>query len=86
MKNSKDGLVSFNPINHTYHKGNKKLQSVTSFINSYKNKFDYDYHSERIAKREGKTKNQVLKEWKDKAFKSTEIGTAIHKIFEDFAM
>lgn len=86
MKYSNDGLVSFDDSTHTYLKDGKKLQSVTSFINQYKNKFDSDYHSKRIALKRGVSQDEVLKEWKDKADLSTEMGTFIHKIFENYTM
>lgn len=86
MKYSNDGLVSFDEQTHTYWKGDNRLTSVTSFIGKYKNKFDSDYHSKRIAEKRGVSQEEVLKEWKDKADKSTTMGTFIHKIFEDFTM
>lgn len=84
MKFSKDGIVSFDESTHSYYKGGNRLTSVTTFIGKYKNKFDSEYNSKRIAIREGKTQDQVLKEWSDKALKSTIMGTHIHKIFEDY--
>lgn len=83
-KYSEDKRVVFQENNHSYFLGKKKLISVTSFLNKFKNKFDSDFYSKKIALRDGKTQEEVLKEWKYKAFKSTEIGTAIHKIFEDY--
>lgn len=84
MKISKDKSVVFDSVNHTYHLNGKKLTSVTQFISQFKNKFDSDYWSKKIALRDDKTQEQVLKEWSDKAKKSCDIGTAIHKIFEDY--
>ena len=84
MKISKDKSVVFDSVNHTYHLNGKKLISVTQFISQFKNKFDSDYWSKKIALRDDKTQEQVLKEWSDKAKKSCDIGTAIHKIFEDY--
>jgi ATP-dependent exoDNAse (exonuclease V) beta subunit len=84
MKCSIDKSVVFDSVSHTYTKNGKKLISVTTFINQFKNKFDSDYHSKRIAKKENKTQEEILKLWSDKAKKSCEIGTAIHKIFEDY--
>jgi len=84
MKYSNDKKVSFDTESHTYTKGNKKLISVTTFISQFKNKFDIDYHSKRIALKEGKEQKEILKLWSDKAKKSCEIGTAIHKIFEEY--
>lgn len=84
MKYSVDKSVIFNSDNHTYLKNGKYLTSVTSLIAKFKNEFDLDYWSKKIALRDNKSQEQVLKEWSDKAKKSCEIGTAIHKIFEDY--
>jgi ATP-dependent exoDNAse (exonuclease V) beta subunit len=83
-KSSLDKSVVFDSVNHTYFKNGKQLTSVTSFISKFKNKFDSDYWSKKIALRDNKTQEEVLKEWSDKAKKSCEIGTAIHKIFEEY--
>lgn len=83
-KYSEDKRVVFQESSHSYFLGKKKLISVTSFLNTFKNKFDSDFYSKKIALRDGKTQEEVLCEWNKKAFKSTEIGTAIHKIFEDY--
>jgi len=84
MKYSKNKKVSFDSGTHSYFLKNKKLTSVTTLINKFKNEFDSDFWSKKIAKKENTTQQIILKKWKDKAFKSTEIGTAIHKIFEDY--
>jgi hypothetical protein len=84
MKYSNDKRVSFESETHSYFLGKKRLESVTTFISKFKNKFDSDFYSKKIAEREDKTQDQVLNEWKEKANKSCEIGTAIHKIFEDY--
>jgi len=84
MKYSNDKSVVFNSESHTYTKKNKKLISVTTFISQFKNEFDSDFFSKKIALRDNKTQEQVLKEWSEKAKKSCDIGTAIHKIFEDY--
>jgi len=85
-KISLDKKVVFNNKYHTYHKGEKKLISVTTLLSKFKNEFDSDYWSKVIAKRENKTQDEILSLWKEKAFKSTEIGTAIHQIFEDYTL
>lgn len=84
MKYSKNKSVSFDPFTHTYLKKDKKLISVTTLISKFKNEFDSDFWSKKIALRENTTQEIILAKWKEKAFKSTEIGTAIHKIFEDY--
>ena len=84
MKYSNDKSVVFNNESHTYIRNKKQLTSVTTFIHNFKNEFDSDFFSKKIALRDNKTQEQVLKEWSDKAKKSCDIGTAIHKIFEDY--
>lgn len=85
MKYSNDKRVSFDSKTHSYFMGKKRLTSVTTLLSKFKNPFDSEYWSKVIAKREKVTQEEILARWKEKAFKSTEIGTAIHKIFEDFA-
>jgi ATP-dependent exoDNAse (exonuclease V) beta subunit len=84
MKYSENKSVVFNSENHTYLKNGKNLISVTSLVSKFKNVFDSEYWSAKIALRDNKSQEQVLKEWKEKSKKSCEIGTAIHKIFEDY--
>lgn len=84
MKWSNDKRVSFCPETHSYFLKGKRLTSVTTLLSKFKNEFDSEYWSKVIAKRENVTQEEILAKWKEKAFKSTEIGTAIHKIFEDY--
>jgi len=86
MKYSNDKRVSFDSKTHSYFLGEKRLESVTTLLSRYKNKFDSDYWSKVIAKREKKTQEEILLQWKEKANKSCNIGTAIHKIFEDYTL
>jgi ATP-dependent exoDNAse (exonuclease V) beta subunit len=84
MKYSNDKRVSFDSETHSYFLKGKRLISVTTLLSRFKNKFDSEHWSKVIAKREKVTQEEILERWKEKAFKSTEIGTAIHKIFEDY--
>ena len=84
MRYSKDKRVVFNPKDHSYFKGDKKLTSVTTFLSKFKNEFDSDFYSKRAAKKEGVSQQEILDRWEAKALKSRTIGTAIHKIFEDY--
>jgi len=86
MKYSLDNNVAFDSESHVYKNKHKKLISVTTFLSQFKNEFDSDFHSKRIAEREGRTQEEVLAEWSEKAKKSCEIGTAIHKIFEEYIL
>jgi len=76
--------VSFDSTTHSYFLEEKRLESVTTILKKFKNEFDSEYWSNVVAKRENVTPHDILARWKEKAFKSTEIGTAIHKIFEDY--
>lgn len=84
IKYSKDKNVRFNQKNHTYYYGEKKLQSVTSYINNYKIPFDSDKIAESYAIKNNLDKNNVLLNWKLKSELSINIGTSCHKIFEDY--
>lgn len=84
MKYSEDQKVWFEDSSHTYFSEKGKLKSVTTFIHDCSNKFDSDYHSKRIAEKEGVSQEEILKRWKDKADYSCEMGTYLHKMQEDF--
>jgi ATP-dependent exoDNAse (exonuclease V) beta subunit len=84
MKYSNDKRVVFESESHSYFNKDKKLLSVTTFLHKFKNEFDSDFFSKKIALRDGKTQKEILDLWSAKAKKSCDIGTAIHKIFEDY--
>src|SRR5690625_3429197 len=86
MKYSKDGKVKFDEASHTYWLGDKKLTSVTTYISKYKSFFDSDEISEKYARKHGRTKEDVLLEWKQKADASCEMGTIIHAILEEYTL
>jgi hypothetical protein len=87
LKYSSDGRVCFDKSNHTYTlDGEKKLTSVTTLIGKFKNKFDSEYHAGRIAIRDGKTKEEILKQWKDKADRSCDMGTCTHFVVENYVL
>ncbi len=85
LRYSKDGKCSFNPGTNIYMKGGwKRLQGVTSFINNYKNKVDFDKIAEKYAKKRGLIKEDVLMQWKYEGVISRESGTAVHTVIETF--
>lgn len=86
IKYSEDKKVFFKEDTHSYFLGDKRLKSVTSYLSEFKNEFDSDKWSKIIAEREGKTQDEILLQWKEKAKKSCDIGTATHKIFEDYTL
>lgn len=86
MKTSKDGKVKFLEDKHQYWLGEKKLQSVTSFISQFKPKFEKEKIATKYAAKHGREVQDVLDEWTAKNLESVKIGTAVHKIFEDFIL
>ena len=44
---------------------NCKYTSVTTVLGKYKEKFDEDYHAQRVADRRGLTKQDVIQEWRE---------------------
>lgn len=86
MKYSKDGLVKFDENRHIYKLGEKTLTSVTQYISKYKPVFESDLIAEKYANKHGLNKQDVLNLWNKKAIESCEIGTFVHKIFEDYIL
>ncbi len=86
MKYSKDGVVSFDEKTHSYFNGSKRLTSVTQYIKQFKPVFDSDLIASKYAKKHNLIKEDVLKMWSDKASESCEMGTVVHKIFEDYIL
>jgi len=77
--------VKFDEESHTYtHKTLDKLISVTTLLGKYKKPFDSNYHAERVAKREGVSKDIVLEMWEAEKNKACDKGTKIHKLLEDY--
>lgn len=84
MKFSKDSKVCFNEENHTYFLGEKRLESVTSFIKKYTNTFDAEMQAEKYAKKHGLNPVEVLLAWQLKGENSRKQGTATHLVFENY--
>ena len=77
--------VTFCEESHTYtDPSGNNLVSATTLIGKYKPKFDSNTHAERVARREGLTKEIVLGMWEDEKNRACEYGTHIHKVMEDF--
>jgi ATP-dependent exoDNAse (exonuclease V) beta subunit len=79
-------VITFDPDTHTYKniETSENYISVTTLLGKYKPKFDEDYHAERIAKREGVDKSVILEEWDRIRTKSTDKGTLIHNLLEEY--
>lgn len=63
-----------------------KYTSVTTVLGNYKEKFDEDYHAERVARRRGITKAEVIAEWREINRQANEYGTSLHEILERFLL
>lgn len=86
-----DPNFRFNEQTHTYtyldpHTGKpvQTFSSVTGFLSQFKEKFDSDFWANKKAKSTGKTKQQILNEWKSTSDTAMDLGTDVHKWIEDF--
>jgi len=79
-------MITFDPVRHQYKNDftGELYTSVTTLLGKYKKPFDSVTAAERVAKREGKTVETVLAEWKTLNTASQEYGTLIHSIIEDY--
>jgi ATP-dependent exoDNAse (exonuclease V) beta subunit len=77
--------LTFQEKGHKYTVDGVKIEkSVSSLIHSFYEPFDSDYHSARIAERDGRTQAEVLKEWKDINDESIERGHRVHLFGERY--
>ena len=77
------GKFKFFDIDHHYEcNGNLVGISVTRFIEEYGQEFNADEISEKVAIRDGKTKEEVLAEWEYKNKVACEKGTIIHNYIQ----
>ena len=74
----------FEQEQHVYTYSGKKLDSVTTFLKTFKTPFDKEYWSAKKAVELGKTKEEILNEWKGKADTATNLGTLVHEWIEKF--
>jgi len=78
--------IKFDEASHTYtHKDtNEKFISVTTLLGKYKQPFDRDGHSKRVADREGVSQEFVLEMWEQEKNRACSRGTNIHAVLEDY--
>jgi hypothetical protein len=65
---------------------NMNYTSVTTVLGKYKDKFNEDYHAERVAARKGVTKQEIIAEWREINRLANEYGTNLHEILERFLL
>lgn len=77
--------VTLEPKSHRYfHKNGKEFESLSRVRGCIKEAFQSDMLSSIIAKKEGRSKESVLAEWKGKGDVAANHGTRIHEALERY--
>ena len=78
--------IKFDEQSHTYRnsKTGERYTSATQLISKFKKPFDSDFHAERVAKREGVSKEMVLEMWEHEKNKSIVRGKNYHSLLENY--
>lgn len=78
-------MIEFVSTSHTYTytPTGEKFISVTSLLDKYSEKQDWDTIAEKKAKKLGITKEELLKTWEDEKIRAATQGTRIHEIKEN---
>jgi hypothetical protein len=82
----KKAPITFTEHNHTYthNETGERFTSVTTILGKYKKPFDAITAADRVAKREGVTREIVLEMWEKEKNRACDRGTNIHKLLEDY--
>lgn len=80
----KFGNIQFIEEGHEYFIENEKYTPVSTVISEYEQPFDEDKIAENNARKNHRTKEDVLKEWKFKNLKSTIGGSRVHEFGESY--
>ena len=81
---AKFGNIQFIEEGHEYFIENDKYTPVSTVISEYEQPFDEDKVAENYARKNHRTKADVLKEWKFKNLKSTIGGSRLHEFGESY--
>lgn len=60
------------------------FEPVSGFISQFKIPFDSERISKYVAKKQGRTQQEVLDEWKATAKEGTDLGSSMHEWIEEF--
>lgn len=83
-KYEKENPITFDKESHTYHhKSGEQYYGFTSLIKKYEKPFDRDNIAKGVAFKQGRSVEDVLAEWKEKADVSIEYGNLIHDSYEE---
>lgn len=80
-------MIILDEATHTYTNTEKPkvvYKSVTTVLDIYKPIFDENFHSARVAEREGVSQQEILDRWAEITRIACEYGTTVHKIMENF--
>lgn len=80
----KFGNIRFIEEGHEYFIENDKYTPVSTVISEYEQPFDEDKVAENYARKNHRTKEDVLREWKFKNLKSTVGGSRVHEFGESY--
>ena len=80
----KFGNIQFIEEGHEYFIEHEKYTPVSTVISEYEQPFDEDKVAENYARKNHRTKADVLKEWKFKNLKSTIGGSRVHEFGESY--
>ena len=80
----KFGNIQFVEEGHEYFIEKEKYTPVSTIISEYEQLFDEDRVAENYARKNHRTKEDVLKEWKFKNLKSTIGGSRVHEFGESY--
>ena len=80
----KFGNIQFVEEGHEYFIEKEKYTPVSTVISEYEQPFDEDRIAENYARKNNRTKEDVLKEWKFKNLKSTIGGSRVHEFGESY--
>lgn len=77
--------LEFQEEGHKYSLNGVNLPSVSSIVERFCHVFDADSKAIGVAKRDGKSVEEILREWKYENLKSTITGTLVHEFGESMA-
>ena len=79
-------MIIFNEAEHSYvnSETGERYTSVTQLIGQFEPEFDKEYHSKRVAEKEGVPQSMVLEMWDNIAKKAQDKGTLVHGILEKY--
>jgi hypothetical protein len=80
-----DGVL-FDEAEHTYSKGGKQYLSGSTFAHLFEKEFPRDAIAQKVASKNGKEPDEVLKGWDSKGEISLQYGTLIHKCIETWCV